>query len=151
MHTHRFNNYPVYICNAMNGMGSNAPAVGRAGGKRDAARLPKDAYRAIREIRKPLEEKGRCEVLVEVFGPEVHLKKYYAWVKVGVGEGAEYKSFRYRRDLPHDVYDAWPVGTEFIELLRQRTGAEIRILEEIHETGHHAWALELHRSPQQAK
>jgi len=46
MHTHRFNNYLVYICNAMNGLGSYAAPEGRGAGQRNAAHSS-DGTRAV--------------------------------------------------------------------------------------------------------
>ena len=148
MHTHRFNNYPVYICNAMNGMGSNPQPWAGLGGKRDAALIVDSPYEIVLEVWKTLKEKRRCPVTVDVSGPWMQPARHYVWLTVGVGEGEEFRSYRYRFDLlSGQTRDARWVGTEFIEMLKANLDAKITTKKQIHETGHHAWILEL-RSPQ---
>ena len=115
----------------------NAAPEGRGAGKGNAARLPNDAYRAIRTIQEILEEQP-CRVTVRVFGPDGH---YWRVVEVEV-DG--YESFLYRRYTS----DRYMALEEFLEVLQKKIRLDskslvMKTIAEVDEENHYARVIEL--------
>jgi hypothetical protein len=95
----------------------NAAPEGRGAGKGNAARLPNDAYEAIKTIREILATKP-CQITVKVFGP--HKGPYWRVVEIMV----DGKMFLYRR-YSNDLYSPFE---EFVELLQKKMRSDAKTL-----------------------